>query len=99
VIQRCSNYKSDGRPAEANPACYEADPAEPPEACPALVTPIKPAQPGSVTVLEPEGQALVQRPRPSKLEAAAPEGTELPSGVAPEGAPEAAPEEAPPEGE
>lgn len=95
MIVRCANYESDGRPAEANPACYEADPAEPPEACPALVTPIKPAQPGSVTVLEPEGQALAQRPRPSKLEAAAPEGTELPPGVVPEGAPE----EAAPEGE
>jgi parvulin-like peptidyl-prolyl isomerase len=99
MIVRCDNYKSDGRPAEANPACYEADPAEPPEACPALVAPIKPAQPGSVTVLEPEGQQLVQRPRPSKLEAAAPESTELPPGVAPEGTPESAPEEATPEGE
>ncbi len=100
AIQRCDNYESDGRPAEANPACYEADPSEPPEACPAPVTPIKPAQPGSVTVLTPEGQQLVQRPRPAGAEAAAaPEGTELPAGAAPEGAPEAAPEEAAPEGE
>ena len=96
AISRCANYKGDGRPAEANPACYEADPAEPPEACPALVTPNKPAQPGSVTVLEPEGQQLVQRPRPSKLVPATPEGTEE---VPLEGAPEAAPEEAAPEGE
>jgi parvulin-like peptidyl-prolyl isomerase len=96
VIERCANFQGNGRPAEANPACYEADPAEPPEACPALVTPIKPAQPGSVTVLTPEGQALAQRPRPAGAEAAAaPEGTELPAGVAPE----AAPEEAAPEGE
>ncbi len=100
LIARCANFKGDGRPAEANPACYEADPAEPPEACPALIAPIKPAQPGSVSVLEPEGQALVQRPRPAGAEAAAaPEGTELPPGVVPEGAPEAAPEEAAPEGE
>ncbi len=93
LISRCANYESDGRPTEANPACFEADPSEPPEACPALITPIKPAQPGSVSVLTPEGQQLAQRPRPSKLEsAAAPGATELPAGVAPEGAPEAAPE-------
>jgi parvulin-like peptidyl-prolyl isomerase len=100
MIVRCDNYKSDGRPAEANPACYEADPAQPPEACPAPITQIEPAQPGSVTVLEPEGQQLVQRPRPAGAEAAgAPESTELPAGTVPEGAPEAAPEEAAPEGE
>lgn len=92
LISRCANYESDGRPAEANPACFEADPAEPPEACPAPITPIKPALPGSVSVLTPEGQQLVQRPRPSGPEsAAAPGATELPAGV-PEGAPEAAPE-------
>lgn len=89
VFTRCANYESDGRPAEANQACYEADPKEPVEACPALVTPIKPAQPGSVNVLTPEGQQLVQRPRPAGDEAAAvPEGTELPSEAAPEAAPE-----------
>ncbi len=86
---RCANYESDGRPAEADPACFEADPAEPPEACPALVTSIKPALPGSVSVLTPEGRQLVQRPRPAGAEAAAaPEGTELPAGAVPEAAPE-----------
>lgn len=85
VMARCANYTSDGRPAEANPACYEADPAEPAEACPALIAQVKPAQPGSVSLLTPEGQQLAQRPRPSKLETAAPEGTELPPGVVPEG--------------
>jgi parvulin-like peptidyl-prolyl isomerase len=100
VMPRCDNYKGDGRSAEASPACFEADPKEPAEACPALVTPIKPAQPGSVTVLEPKGQQLAQRPRPAGTEAAAaPESTELPAGAVPEGAPEAAPEEAAPEGE
>jgi len=100
VIVRCDNYKSDGRPAEATPACFEADPAEPAEACPALITQAKPAQPGSVTLLTPEGQQLAQRPRPAGAEAAAaPESTELPAGAVPEGAPEAAPEEAAPEGE
>ena len=95
VIARCANFKGDGRPAEANPACFEADPAEPPEACPAPITQVKPVQPGSVNVLTPEGKQLPQRPRPSKVEAAAaPEG-EVPL----EGAPEGAPEEAAPEGE
>jgi len=90
VIERCSNYKSSGRPAEANPACYEANPKEPPEACPAPIAQVKPALPGSVNVLEPEGKQLVQRPRPVGGEeeaAAAPEGLEVPPGA------EAAPEE------
>lgn len=90
VFSRCANYKGDGRPAEANAACYEADPKEPAEACPALIAPIKPVQPGSVNVLTPEGKPLAQRPRPAGDEAAAaaPEGTELPPEVAPEAAPE-----------
>lgn len=89
AIQRCANFKGSGRPAEANPACYEANPQEPPEACPAPVTQVKPAVPGSVTVLQPEGQQLAQRPRPAGEEeaGAVPEGLELPPGVeaAPEG--------------
>jgi parvulin-like peptidyl-prolyl isomerase len=87
-IERCANFKGDGRPQEANPACFEADPKTPAEACPAPIAQVKPAQPGSVTPLNPEGQKLSQRPRPAGDEAAAalpPEGTELPPGVAPEG--------------
>lgn len=89
-IERCANFKGSGRPAESNPACYEADPKEPPEACPAPISQVKPALPGSVNVLEPEGKQLPQRPRPAGAEeaAAAPEGLE---GVPP-GA-EAPPEE------
>jgi parvulin-like peptidyl-prolyl isomerase len=85
VIKRCANYKGSGRPAEANPACYEANPkGGPPEACPAPVPQVKPAQPGSISVLTPEGQKLAQRPRPSALESAAPaEGAPLPGGVPP----------------
>ncbi|MDX6609169.1 MAG: foldase protein PrsA [Solirubrobacterales bacterium] len=82
VIARCANFKSDGRPPEANEACYEANPKTPPEACPAPVPQVKPAQPGTVSPLNPEGQKLAQRPRPAKLEAAAPEG-EVPGGVVP----------------
>lgn len=84
-IERCANFKGDGRSSEASPACYEADPKEPAEACPAPVIQVKPAQPGTVSVLQPEGQKLAQRPRPAGEEAALPEGTELPPGIVPGG--------------
>lgn len=83
TIPRCANFKSDGRSPEANEACFEANPKTPAEACPAPVLSIKPAVPGTVSPLNPEGQKLPQRPRPSKLETAvAPEG-EIPGGVVP----------------
>lgn len=82
-IERCANFASDGRPPEANKACFEANPKTPPEACPAPITSIKPAQPGTVSPLNREGQKLAQRPRPADLEeAVAPEG-EIPPGVVP----------------
>lgn len=88
TIERCANFKGSGRPVEANPACYEANPKDgPPEACPAPVTQVKPAQPGTVNPLTPEGQKLAQRPRPSVLESA------LPEGAAPAGAPPVVPSE------
>jgi parvulin-like peptidyl-prolyl isomerase len=86
LISRCANFESDGRPAEANPACYEADPKTPAEACPAPVTQIQPAQPGTVSLLTPEGQKLAQRPRPAGEESATEAPAELP-GVPPTGAP------------
>jgi foldase protein PrsA len=87
LIPRCANFKGDGRPTEANPACYEANPKTPAEACPAPITQVKPAQPGTVSPLNREGQKLAQRPIPANLKAAAPEGaSELPPGVVPEGA-------------
>lgn len=86
LIERCANFKGDGRPPESNPACFEADPKTPAEACPAPVPQVKPAQPGTISPLNPEGQKLAQRPIPANLKAAAPEGaTELPPGVVPEG--------------
>lgn len=100
TTERCANFKSDGRPANAPPGCYEESPAGgPPEACPAPVFQLIPAVPGSVTPLEPQGQPLAQRPRPPGEEEEAGEGaTELPPGAAPPtGAPPA--EEAPPTGE
>jgi foldase protein PrsA len=83
TIERCANFKGTGRPAEADPACYEANPKKPAEACPAPVTQVKPAQPGSVSLLAREGQKLAQRPQPAGLKALPTEGTELPPGVVP----------------
>jgi len=91
VIEKCANFKGDGHPANAAPACYEADPKTPATECPAPVTPISPALPGSVTVQKPKGEPFQQRPQPESAGAEA--GTEVPPGAAPEGAP---PTEAPP---
>jgi foldase protein PrsA len=86
MSERCANFQSDGRPPESNSACFEANPKTPAEACPAPVPQVKPAQPGTVSPLNREGQKLPQRPRPSSLKAAAPQGApELPPGVVPEG--------------
>jgi foldase protein PrsA len=91
-ISKCSNYSGSGRPANAPPACYEANPKTPATECPSPVTPIKPALPGSITQQKPEGEPFPQRPLPESAggEEAA---TELPPGAAPEGE---APAEAPP---
>jgi parvulin-like peptidyl-prolyl isomerase len=84
LIKRCANFEGDGRPAEANPACYEENPKGGlPEACPAIVTQVKPAQPGSVSILAPEGQKLAQRPRPAGAEQAEEAPVGLPPGIAP----------------
>jgi parvulin-like peptidyl-prolyl isomerase len=96
VKERCANFKGDGRSAEANPACFEASPKTPAEACPALVAQIKPAQPGTVNPLTPEGQKLAQRPRPAGPETPASVPTES-LGAPPSGTPEEAPAEAPAE--
>ncbi len=86
LISRCRNFKGDGRPAEADPACYEANPKTPAEACPAPIPQVKPAQPGTVSPLNREGQKLAQRPIPANIKSAAPEGaSELPAGAIPEG--------------
>lgn len=82
-VERCSNFKGDGRPSGANPACYEADPKVPATECPALVTPISPAMPGSVTILQPKGERLPQRPVPVEAAPAGAEGAPLPEGVPP----------------
>ena len=86
VMEKCGNYKGDGHPANASPACYEADPQAPAKECPSPVTPIKPALPGSVTVSKPEGEPFAQRPLP---EATPETGEEVPAGAPPAAAPPA----------
>jgi parvulin-like peptidyl-prolyl isomerase len=92
LIEKCGNYVGEGHPANASPACYEANPKTPAKECPSPVTPISPALPGSVAVTKPKGEPFPQRPLPESL--GGEEGSaELPPGVAPEGE---APAEAPP---
>jgi parvulin-like peptidyl-prolyl isomerase len=66
VAENCENFEKGGPPQGASPACYEADPeGGRPEACPAPVFQLVPAQPGSVTILARRGKPLAQRPRPA----------------------------------
>jgi hypothetical protein len=90
LSKRCVNVTSSGRPANAPEACYEADPKTPATECPAPVTPVSPALPGSVTVQKPKGEPFPQLPHPEGSGAAA---------EAPPGVPTEAPAEAPPTGE
>ncbi len=94
AVEKCANFKSDGRSAEADPACFEANPKKAPEACPAAVNQLKPARPGSVSVITPKGEALAQRPRPAGLEEAA-EGVPSFSGGLPPGVTTGAPPTSP----
>jgi hypothetical protein len=66
VVSNCSEYPAF---AHAEPAaCYEADPKEPAEACPAPVPQSPKAQPGSVTPFKSRGESLLQRPYPEVIE-------------------------------
>ena len=84
IVEKCSNFKSDGRSPEADPACFEESPKTAPEACPAPVLQAKPAIPGTVSIITPKGEALAQRPRPAGL-AETPEGVPGFSGGLPPG--------------
>jgi foldase protein PrsA len=75
LIEKCSNYKGNGHPANASPACYEADPKTPAKECPSPVTPISPALPGSISESKPKGEPFPQRPIP---EAGGEAGEEVP---------------------
>ena len=94
TTERCANYKGNGHAKTAPAACYEASPKGGlPEACPAPVSQLVPALPGTVTPLEPKGKPLAQRPIP-KAESGKEE--EAAAGGLPEGAVPAPTEEAPP---
>jgi hypothetical protein len=67
VVEQCSDYPAFAHPASVT-ACYEADPKQPAEACPAPVPARIPALPGSVRPWKPGGYPLVQRPYPEVLE-------------------------------
>lgn len=67
MIDRCANFEGSGHPESAPPACYEANPKAPPDACPAPVFQLIPVLPGTVTPLEPKGKPMAQRPRPEGL--------------------------------
>lgn len=64
IVEQCSNFPYFGHPSTAPTACYEADPKEPVEECPAPVVATKPALPGSVRWWNPGGERLVQRSIP-----------------------------------
>jgi foldase protein PrsA len=93
TIEQCANFKGTGHPAEAAPACYEADPKTPAKECPAPVVQNQPALPGTVSVLKPEGERKVQRPQPEATSKSAKEAAEGAAGAAgaagAEGSPEA----------
>jgi len=95
TTERCANYKGSGHAKTAPEACYEANPKGGlPEACPAPVSQLIPALPGTVTPLEPKGKPLAQRPLPkaaSGKEEAPPTG--LPEGAVPAPTGEAPPAE------
>jgi parvulin-like peptidyl-prolyl isomerase len=80
LTDRCANFGGSGHPANAPPGCYEAKPRGGiPPACPAPVTPLAPALPGSVSLLSPQGTRLPQRPTPAGLQPV--EDTGLPGAV------------------
>jgi hypothetical protein len=66
VVENCDGYPAFSHSALT--ACYEADPKEPAEACPAPVPQSATAQPGTVTPFKPKGESLVQRPYPEVIE-------------------------------
>lgn len=64
VVEECANYPIFDHNSSDPTACYEPDPKEPAEACPAPVEQPRPAQPGSVRWWHPEGDRRIQSPVP-----------------------------------
>jgi parvulin-like peptidyl-prolyl isomerase len=79
IEKTCSNFNSRPKNEEASKACLgekqtkaEEEAATPEtEGCPAPVLQLKPALPGTVTIVAPKGTQLAQRPYPPGLEASA----------------------------
>jgi hypothetical protein len=67
VVEQCAGYPTFAHSTSSS-ACNEADPKQPPEACPAPVAARIPAMPGTVRPWRPEGDRLVQRPYPEVIE-------------------------------
>jgi parvulin-like peptidyl-prolyl isomerase len=77
VVESCANFKPSGHPSTAPEGCYEANPKGGlPEACPAPVVQLKPAEPGTNTVLAPQGEAATIEARPAQRPRPAGEGKE-----------------------
>jgi PPIC-type PPIASE domain len=81
IEKTCSNFKGTPKAEGVNPSCYgekseeeEPEPTPETEGCPAPVLQLKPALPGTVTIVAPLGLQLPQRPIPPAVES-----TELPS--------------------
>ncbi len=86
LVERCENFKAPAHPetvqgVPVDKGCYEAHPDKQPKACPAPVALLSPALPGTVTVLNPTGTALPQRPRPEGLKPVPPAAPGLPGAV------------------
>jgi parvulin-like peptidyl-prolyl isomerase len=70
VFERCGNFTGPFRVSGASPECFEANPKKGrPAECPAPVIQIKPALPGTVSILKPKGEPLVQHPVPDVTQA------------------------------
>ena len=91
VEKVCSNFKGSPKNEEASPACRgeKKEKAKEPEAtpetegCPAPVLQLKPALPGTITIVAPKGLQLAQRSLPPALESPATPslGSAIPSEV------------------
>jgi parvulin-like peptidyl-prolyl isomerase len=90
VIDRCNNFKGNAHPSTAPAGCYTKTVPKKgrPDACPAPVSQLQPALPGTVRIVNPQGTRLPQRPIPLATPTAAGGlgGATLPTGAAPTGA-------------
>jgi parvulin-like peptidyl-prolyl isomerase len=90
AIDRCDNFKGNAHPSTAPAACYakKAPKKGRPDACPAPVSQLQPALPGTVRIVNPQGTRLPQRPIPLAQPTTPTSlgGTTITPGTAPAGA-------------